>query len=117
MAKLNIDRIQKEFEKNNLRENPLKFSVGDTVNVSYKIEEGGKSRIQKFRGIVIAQKGGGARRTFTVRKMSQGIGVERIFPVNSPHIADVNVIKETKVRRSKIYYMRDRTGKAASKVK
>lgn len=117
MAKLNIDRIQKEFEKNNLRENPLKFSVGDTVNVSYKIEEGGKSRIQKFRGIVIAQKGGGARRTFTVRKMSQGIGVERIFPVNSPHIADVNVIKEAKVRRSKIYYMRDRTGKAASKVK
>lgn len=117
MAKLNIDRIQKEFDKNNLRESPLKFSVGDTVNVSYKIEEGGKTRVQKFRGIVIAQKGSGARKTFTVRKMSQGIGVERIFPVHSPHIADVNVIKEAKVRRSKIYYMRERTGKAASKVK
>ncbi len=116
MAKLNLDKIQKEFEKNSIRENTLTFSVGDTVNVSYKIEEGGKSRVQKFRGIVIAEKGSGAKKTFTVRKMSQGIGVERIFPLNSPAIADVNVIKSGKVRRSKIYYMRDRTGKAASKV-
>ena len=116
MAKLNTDKIQKEFEKQYLREKPLDFVVGDTVDISYKITEGEKSRIQKFRGIVIAMKGGGAKQTFMVRKMSQGIGVERIFPVNSPNITDVKVIKHAKVRRSKIYYMRDRTGKAASKV-
>ncbi len=116
MTKLNTDKIQKEFEQEYLKKDALKFNVGDTVDVSYKIEEGGKSRIQKFRGIVIAKKGSGSKKTFTVRKISQGVGVERIFPCNSPNIANVKVIKTAKVRRSKIYYMRKRTGKAASKV-
>lgn len=115
MAKINTDKVHQEFEKNYLKEEP-KFSVGDTVDVAYRIEEGGKTRIQKFRGIVIAMKNSGARKTFTVRKMSSGIGVERIFPTSSPNIAGVEIIKATDVKKSKLYYMRKRTGKAASKV-
>jgi len=116
MTKLNTDKIKKNFEKDFIREKALDFGIGDTIDVSYKIEESGKSRIQKFRGIVIATKGEGTRKTFTVRKISQGIGVERIFPYNSPNVSNVKVIKKAKVRKAKIYYMRKRTGKAASKV-
>lgn len=89
------------------------FGVGDTVRVSVKIKEGEKERIQMFEGVVIARKHGGVSETFTVRRMSHGVGVERVFPLHSPNVADVQVIRYGKVRRSKIYYIRDRVGKAA----
>ncbi|MDY6787570.1 MAG: 50S ribosomal protein L19 [candidate division WOR-3 bacterium] len=117
MNKLNTDKLQREFEKNHSSENDLSYNIGDTVNVSYKIKEGDKVRVQKFRGIVIARRGSNATKTFTVRKISQGIGVERIFPVNSPSIDKIEVLKKGNPKRAKIHYMRDRTGRAATKVK
>jgi large subunit ribosomal protein L19 len=92
------------------------FSVGDTVKVDVKIREGDRERIQVFEGTVIAINGSGVTETFTVRRVSYGVGVERVFPVNSPNVADVKVIRYGKVRRAKLYYLRDRVGKA-SKVK
>lgn len=89
------------------------FIAGDNVEVSYKIIEGAKERIQVFRGDVIQIKGEGITKTFTVRKMSSGVGVERIFPLNSPNIAGIKVTKRGKVRRSRIYYLRALTGKKA----
>ncbi|RME99861.1 MAG: 50S ribosomal protein L19 [Bacteroidetes bacterium] len=89
------------------------FRAGDTVVVSYKIIEGNKERIQDFRGDVIQVKGEGATKTFTVRKMSSGVGVERIFPFSSPNIAGIKVLKRGKVRRSRLYYLRGRVGKKA----
>ena len=89
------------------------FRAGDNIIVSYKIVEGDKERIQDFRGDVIQIKGQGATRTFTVRKMSNGVGVERIIPINSPAIDKLEVLKRGKVRRSRIFYLRDRKGKAA----
>lgn len=89
------------------------FRAGDNVIVSYKIVEGDKERIQDFRGDVIQVKGEGATRTFTVRKISNGIGVERIFPLSSPNIVELKVTKHGKVRRSRLYYLRDRVGKKA----
>lgn len=89
------------------------FKVGDTVKVSYKIVEGEKERIQVYEGTVIARKNGGIRETFTVRRISFGIGVERVFPIHSPNIAKIEVVRKGKVRRSKLYYLRERTGKAA----
>ncbi|GBE06748.1 MAG TPA: 50S ribosomal protein L19 [Nitrospirae bacterium] len=89
------------------------FSIGDTVKVSMKIKEGDKERIQAYEGIVIARRGGGIRETFTVRKISYGIGVERIIPLHSPLIDKIQVVKEGAVRRAKLYYLRDRKGKAA----
>ena len=89
------------------------FAVGDTVRVSVKVIEGAKERIQAFEGIVIAKKNGGIRETFTVRRISYGIGVERTFPVHSPKVAGITVVKRGKVRRAKLYYLRDLTGKAA----
>ena len=92
------------------------FSVGDTVRVDVKIREGDRERIQAFEGTVIAINGSGVTETFTVRRVSYGVGVERVFPVNSPNVADVKVVRYGKVRRAKLYYLRDRVGKA-SKVK
>ena len=92
------------------------FSIGDTVRVDVKIREGERERIQAFEGTVIAIKGSGVTETFTVRRVSYGVGVERVFPVNSPNVADVKVVRYGKVRRAKLYYLRDRVGKA-SKVK
>lgn len=89
------------------------FRAGDNVIVSYKIVEGDKERIQDFRGDVIQVKGEGATRTFTVRKMSNGVGVERIFPISSPNIVGIKVTKHGKVRRSRLFYLRDRVGKKA----
>ena len=89
------------------------FSAGDTVAVSYKIKEGNKERIQQFQGVVIQRKGSGATETFTVRKMSGNIGVERIFPVKSPFIESLKVLKSGSVRRARIFYFRERTGKSA----
>lgn len=89
------------------------FSAGDTITVHYKIKEGNKERIQQYRGVVIQKKGAGHTATFTVRKMSGDIGVERIFPVNSPFIDKIEINKYGKVRRSRIYYLRKLTGKKA----
>lgn len=89
------------------------FKSGDTITVHYKIIEGNKERIQNYRGVVIQRKGSGATETFTVRKVSGGVGVERIFPLNSPFIDVIEVNKRGKVRRARIYYLRDLTGKKA----
>ena len=89
------------------------FSVGDTVKVDVKIREGERERIQVFEGTIIARKGAGVSETFTVRRVSYGVGVERVFPVNSPNVAKVETVRRGKVRRSKLYYLRDRVGKAA----
>jgi large subunit ribosomal protein L19 len=89
------------------------FSAGDTITVSYKIIEGTKERIQNFRGVVIQRKGSGITETFTVRKMSGSVGVERIFPVQSPFISEIVMNKKGKVRRARIFYFRELTGKKA----
>ena len=89
------------------------FNVGDTVKVFVKVVEGDKERIQPFQGVVIGRKGGGTRESFTVRKISFGVGVERVFPVCSPNIDRVELIKQGKVRRAKLYYLRTKKGKAA----
>jgi large subunit ribosomal protein L19 len=90
-----------------------KFKAGDTVNVSYRIVEGSKERIQNFQGVVLQIKGSSVNKTFTVRKISGGIGVERVFPFTSPMIADLKVVKRGVVRRARIYYLRNLTGKKA----
>ena len=89
------------------------FRAGDTVVVNVNVVEGSRKRVQAFEGVVIAKKNGGIRETFTVRRLSYGVGVERTFPVHSPKIADITVIRKGKVRRAKLYYLRGRTGKAA----
>jgi large subunit ribosomal protein L19 len=94
------------------------FRVGDTIKVNYKIIEGDKTRVQPYQGIVIAIKGTGVSKTFTVRKISvDRVGVERIFPICSPNIENIKVVKKGKVRRSKLYYLRDRVGKQATRIK
>ena len=90
-----------------------KFEVGDTVRVDVRIKEGDKERIQAFVGTVIAKKHGGISETFTVRRISYGVGIERVFPVNSPFVEKVTVVRAGKVRRAKLFYLRERTGKAA----
>lgn len=105
------------IEKEGLKENVTPFNVGDTVRVHFKIVEGTKERIQIFEGLVIARKNGGVRETFTVRKISFGVGVERTFPVHSPRIDKIEVTRKGDVRRAKLYYIRDLSGKAATKVK
>tara|TARA_B110000046_G_scaffold31064_1_gene32897 strand:- start:378 stop:743 length:366 start_codon:yes stop_codon:yes gene_type:complete len=89
------------------------FNSGDTVAVHYKIKEGSKERIQVFQGVVLQRKGSGSTETFTVRKMASGVGVERVFPYNSPAIDKIERLKRGRVRRSRIFYLRDRMGKAA----
>ena len=104
-----IDQIEKE----NLKTEVPAFDIGDTVRVSVKVIEGTRERIQVFEGIVIAKKHGSVRETFTVRRLSFGIGVERTFPLHSPKVADIKVVRRGKVRSAKLYYLRDLTGKAA----
>ena len=103
----------KTIEEQQKKESAECFRVGDTVKVHFAIIEGKTKRIQLYEGVVLCIKGEGARRTFTVRKESYGVGVERVFPVNSPRIIKVELIRPGKVRRSKIYYVRDKIGKAA----
>ena len=105
--------IIEQIEKENLKSSVPSFNVGDTVKVSFKVIEGTKERIQAFEGIVIAKRSSGIRETFTVRRVSYGIGVERTFPLHSPKVADIKVVRKGKVRRAKLYYLRDLTGKAA----
>jgi large subunit ribosomal protein L19 len=102
-----------DLEKPSLKSDVPAFSPGDTVRVHVKIREGEKERIQLFSGIVIARRGGGIRETFTVRKISGGVGVERIFPLHSPIIDRIEVERKGAVRRAKLYYLRARKGKAA----
>jgi large subunit ribosomal protein L19 len=102
-----------QITKSQIRTDLPKFVTGDTIKVNVRIIEGGKSRIQVFQGVVIARRGSGVGETFIVRKMSAGVGVERTFPVNSPSIASVEVLKHGKVRRKKIYFLRSRSGKSA----
>ena len=104
----------KELEKELVEGNNLPaFKSGDTITVSYKIKEGNKERTQQFQGVVLQRKGSGATETFTIRKMSGNIGVERIYPINSPFIEEIKVNKKGHVRRARIFYFRERTGKSA----
>ena len=96
-----------------IKENQPKFEVGDTVRVSVRIKEGDKERIQAFEGTVIAKKHGGIAETFTVRRISYGVGCEKVFPIHAPNVVDVECVRHGKVRRAKLYYLRDRLGKAA----
>ena len=107
-----MDRIE-AIERAQLRDDIPAFGSGDTVKVHYKVVEAGRERIQIFQGVVIKRQNGGIRETFTVRKMSFGVGVERTFPIHSPKIAKVEVVTRGKVRRSKLYYLREKVGKKA----
>ena len=101
------------ISQDSLKEEAPVIEIGDTVKVSVRVREGEKSRIQVFEGTVIARKGSGVSETFTVRRVSYGVGVERVFPIHSPNVAGVQVVRHGRVRRSKLYYLRDRVGKAA----
>lgn len=105
--------IMKAVEATQLKDNPENFNIGDTVKVYYRIVEGTTERVQVYEGLVIAKNNAGIRRTFTVRKISFGVGVERIFPLNSPRIEKIEVTRLGKVRRAKLYYIRERVGKKA----
>ena len=110
-----MDKIQ-AFANEQLKTEVPQFGIGDGVKVYIKITEGEKTRTQMFEGTVIAKRGGGISETFTVRRVSYGVGVEKTFPIHSPNVAKVDTIRSGKVRRAKLYYLRDRVGKA-SKVK
>ena len=108
-----MNDIIKQIENAQLKENITDFRVGDTVRVHAKVKEGNRERIQVFEGTVLKRQGGGARETFTVRKTSNGIGVEKTWPLHSPNVEKVEVVRRGKVRRAKLNYLRDRVGKAA----
>lgn len=107
-----MDKL-KLVEQTQVRDDLPEFVAGDLVNVHYRVREGDKERIQQYQGTVIAERGSGSNRTFIVRKVSGNIGVERIFPLNSPYIAKIEVKRKGHVRRSKLFYLRERKGKAA----
>ena len=108
-----MNDIIKNIEAAQLKENVPSFNVGDTVKVYGKIKEGNRERIQVFEGTVIKKQGGSNRTTFTVRKISNGVGVEKTWPLHSPNVEKVEIVRKGKVRRAKLYYLRDRVGKAA----
>ena len=108
-----MNEIIRKIEAEQLKASVPEFHVGDTVKVYNKIKEGNRERIQVFEGTVLKRQGGGARETFTVRKTSNGIGVEKTWPVHSPHVERVEVVRRGKVRRAKLNYLRQRVGKAA----
>jgi len=109
---MSISAVMKKVEKDQLSSQDRSFAPGDTVSVSMKIREGDKGRVQAFQGVVIQRKGSGINQTVTVRKPSGTVYVERIFPIHSPLISEIKVVKRGKVRRAKLYYLRKRTGKA-----
>jgi large subunit ribosomal protein L19 len=108
-----MNSVIKKLEERGVRKDLPDFRVGDTVRLQVKVVEGEKERIQPFEGVVIKLNRGGNRATFTVRKVSYGVGVERIFPLNSPRLEKIQVLSRGKVRRAKLYYLRKRSGKAA----
>ena len=108
-----MNEIIRSIEAKQIRSDLPQFNVGDTVRVWVKVVEGNRERLQAFEGTVIAKRNGGIRETFTVRRVSYGIGVERTFPINSPRVDHVDIIRRGKVRRAKLYYLRERQGKAA----
>ncbi len=108
-----MNEIIKKIEEEQLKQDVTEFRVGDTVRVHAKIKEGNRERVQIFEGTVIKRQGGGVRETFTVRKTSNGVGVERTWPVHSPSIGKIEVVRNGKVRRAKLTYLRQRVGKAA----
>lgn len=105
--------LLRELESEHLRDDLPDFQPGDTIRVNYRVREGQKERIQGFEGVCIGRRGGGMGATFTVRKISSGIGVERVFPEHSPSIKDIKVVRRGRVRRAKLYYLRGLKGKAA----
>jgi len=107
-----MNPIIKELESAHLKDNLPQLNSGDTVKVFVRIKEGNKERTQAFEGVIIKQRGEGANRTITVRRVFQGVGVERVFPVFSPRIENIKVLRRGQVRRAKLYYLRERTGKA-----
>ena len=104
-----VDNVTKDLLKKNIPD----FAPGDTISMDIRVVEGEKERVQRYQGVVIARKHGGIEETITVRKISNGIGVERIFPIHSPMVASIKVIRRGKVRRAKLHYLRSLTGKAA----
>ena len=108
-----LDQVEDAYKRDDIPD----FGPGDTVRVNVRVVEGGRERIQSFEGNVIARDGGGLRETFTVRKISFGVGVERIFPVHAPIISSIDVVRRGKVRRAKLYYLRDRVGQKATRIK
>jgi len=105
--------IVKTIGREQMKEEIPQFNIGDTVKVHNLIKEGARERIQVFEGIVIRKKNGGISETFTVRRISYGVGVEKTFPIHSPHVVKVEIVRKGKVRRARLYYLRDRVGKAA----
>ncbi len=108
-----MNELIREIEKEQLKSNVDEFRVGDTVKVHAKVKEGQRERIQIFEGTVLKRQGGGARETFTVRKLSGGVGVERTWPVHSPNVDRIEVVRHGKVRRAKLTFLRGRVGKSA----
>ena len=106
-------KLIRDIERSQEREDIASFTVGDTIRVHFKIIEGKTERVQVYEGICISIRGKGLAKTFMVRKISYGVGVERVFPLNSPKIAQVELVRRGRVRRAKLYYLRDRVGKAA----
>ena len=111
--RLEMNELIREIEKEQLKSNVDEFRVGDTVKVHAKVKEGQRERIQIFEGTVLKRQGGGARETFTVRKLSGGVGVERTWPVHSPNVDRIEVVRHGKVRRAKLTFLRGRVGKSA----
>ena len=108
-----MNMVIKELTANHIKEDIPEFAVGDTVRVSVKVREGERERIQVFEGVVIKRRGSGIQESYTVRRISHGIGVERVFPLHSPLVDKIEVSRRGRVRRSKLYYLRDRVGRAA----
>jgi large subunit ribosomal protein L19 len=108
-----MNNVIDSLRRDDLREDLPAFAIGDTIRVAVRIKEGGKERLQQFEGAVIAMQGTGREKTVTVRKLSSGVAVERIFPVESPNLAAVQVVKRGRVRRAKLYYLREKSGRKA----
>jgi large subunit ribosomal protein L19 len=111
-----MSKVVQEIEKSLMKKDVPQFKVGDVVKVYTRIVEGGKERLHGFEGLVIKRQGSGARETFTVRRIVQGVGVERTFPLHSPRLERVDVVRKGKVRRAKLYYLRKRIGSQATRV-